>query len=142
MNTTTASKLPFKTKFRDALDQKQFGVTDFTRHLGYQEPSKEFDAARRSVHRHLSGEAVPRREVRRRYEVVLGLAMGDMEPDDEEADRMSLDEFLRRRTRQILAEETARLFHSTQSNAPEAHLSASTSGASTEGAYRNGGSND
>lgn len=132
MNTTTP-RLPFKTKLRNALDHRQVGATDLIRRLGYTEHTLEFDTARRRLHRHLSGKTLPRREMRRRYEMALELDLGDLEPDDEEGESaMSLDDFMRLRARQILAEERAAA--DLKSNAPAAPLARSTAGASTEGA--------
>lgn len=87
---TTLRPQTFKDKFRNALDRKQVGVTDLTRLMGPEERTREFDSTRRLIHKHLNGEAHPRRQMRRRYETALGLEMGELEPDDEEADPMDL----------------------------------------------------
>lgn len=106
---TTATPIPasFADKLRDALDRAQIGPTQLVRRLGYVEESKAFDATRRSVHRHLAGDVVPRRAMRRRYETALGLEIRELEPDD------------RRR----------------QSNGHDAHLGGERAVAETTGGY-------
>lgn len=89
MSTSTQSKQPFKDKLRYALDRKQIGITELARRVSAEAQGKDVEAARRAIHKHLKGEAQPRREMRRRYETALGLEMGDLEPDDEEADPVS-----------------------------------------------------
>lgn len=104
MSATTSGRQQFKDKLRAALDRNPVGISDLARRMSGDQ--YEFEAERRAIHKHLKGEAVPRREVRRGYEIALGLELGELEPDDEEGESaMSLDDFMRLRARQILDEE-------------------------------------
>ena len=82
---TTEPRL-FKDKLRRELDRRAMKITALARRFAPDGDSREFDSARRMIHRHLSGAAIPNRATRRRYEQLLHIETGALEPDDEEAD--------------------------------------------------------
>lgn len=135
---TTSGQRGFKEKFRAAIDRKQINLTELARRVSGETYGGELEAARRAIYRHLSGDVKPRREMRRRYETALGLEIGELEPDDEEPhSRMTIDELLTLRVRQILADEARAM-----SNAPAAHIGVGAAGASTLGGYTDDSDSD
>lgn len=125
MSTQTTNPQPFKDKLLRELDRQGIGPTDLARRFHPDDTSKEFDSTRRLIHKHLSGKVVPNRSTRRRYERILEMETGSLEPDDEEASRMGFLEGL--------YAEIGVVLERTKSNATATPLAESAAVASTNG---------
>lgn len=88
-------------RIQGILDQRGLSRRGFAKLVSPGNP----EGVRRAVHRHLGGVHMPSRLTRRHYETVLGLPSGELDPDDEEGDRMSLAAVLRREIRVALREQ-------------------------------------
>lgn len=139
MSVTTTSRSNFPTKLQEAIDRKQVGITELARRVSGETGGKELDAARRAIYKHLKGEAKPRREMRRRYETALGLDLGELEPDDEEADPVAA--FMTALMARVDSRVDLRV--TSKSNDQTAHLSRERGLVATTGGYSDdGGSHD
>lgn len=71
---------PFNERLRTAMNEKGVGIMAFSRMLnpefdGY---SRQVSTSKRTLHRHLNGESIPTRQLRRRYERLLDLPAGSL----------------------------------------------------------------
>lgn len=132
---STAPTKQFKDKLREHLDRKNLKVGALIARFGHEPYSREFESERRMLHRYLAGKTKPSEAVRRRYEQVLELETGELDPDDEESDPVAELMAALMTTVELLAEAKAEI--RIKSNVPAAHLVASTTGTQRTGGYRN-----
>lgn len=126
MSTSTTPATLFKDKLRQELDRQAMSISALARRFEPDDTSKEFDSARRLIHKHLSGKVVPNRSTRRRYERILDLQTGELEPDDEEASSMRLP------SREQVLDTLLDVLQHLKSNATATPLAGSAAVASTQ----------